>query len=227
MFQFDNSYARLPDRFFASVYPEPVEGPKLVKFNAALAGELGVEADFSDPARLAAILAGNVVPPGAMPGWWAISPSATRNASSGTVAARVATSSAKSMLGRGLGIFECRRRSVASASESPRRARAMPSARSFSRGTRTTGEQLAPLPRAAGEGSAPGWTRTSDPRLRRTVLYPTELRALAREPYKKTPTLHKVGAVENRGEESGRCAPAGGQVAQFIRWAGVRPDSAL
>ncbi len=67
MFQFDNSYARLPDRFFASVYPEPVEGPKLLKFNEALADELGVEADFSDPARLAAILAGNVVPPGAMP----------------------------------------------------------------------------------------------------------------------------------------------------------------
>nr|WP_172717225.1 YdiU family protein [Neorhizobium sp. T6_25] len=67
VFQFDNSYARLPDRFFASVYPEPVEGPKLLKFNAELAGELGVEADFSDPVRLAAILAGNVVPPGAMP----------------------------------------------------------------------------------------------------------------------------------------------------------------
>jgi len=67
VFQFDNSYARLPDRFFASVYPEPVEGPKLLKFNEALADELGVEADFSDPARLAAILAGNVVPPGAMP----------------------------------------------------------------------------------------------------------------------------------------------------------------
>jgi uncharacterized protein YdiU (UPF0061 family) len=67
VFQFDNSYARLPDRFFASVYPEPVEGPKLLKFNAELAEELGVEADFSDPARLAAILAGNVVPPGAMP----------------------------------------------------------------------------------------------------------------------------------------------------------------
>ncbi|CDZ73640.1 UPF0061 protein [Neorhizobium galegae bv. orientalis] len=67
MFQFDNSYARLPDRFFASVYPEPVEGPKLLKFNGSLAEELGVEADFSDPDRLAAILAGNVVPPGAMP----------------------------------------------------------------------------------------------------------------------------------------------------------------
>lgn len=67
MFQFDNSYARLPDRFFASVYPEPVDGPVLLKFNQELAEELGIEADFSDPARLAAILAGNVVPPGAAP----------------------------------------------------------------------------------------------------------------------------------------------------------------
>jgi uncharacterized protein YdiU (UPF0061 family) len=67
VFQFDNSYARLPDRFFASVYPEPVEGPKLLKFNQKLASELGVEADLSDPDRLAAVLAGNVVPQGASP----------------------------------------------------------------------------------------------------------------------------------------------------------------
>ncbi|RWX76026.1 YdiU family protein [Neorhizobium lilium] len=67
MFHFDNSYAQLPDRFHASVYPEPVEGPVLLKFNEALAEELGIEADLSDKARLAAVLAGNVVPPGAMP----------------------------------------------------------------------------------------------------------------------------------------------------------------
>lgn len=67
MFQFDNSYARLPDRFFSSVYPEPVEGPVLLKFNEPLARQLRIEADLSDPARLAAILAGNVVPSGAMP----------------------------------------------------------------------------------------------------------------------------------------------------------------
>eukprot|EP00913_Durusdinium_trenchii_P021370 g20083.t1 len=67
VFHFDNSYARLPDRFYASVYPEPVEGPTLLKFNEGLAQELGIEADFSDPVRLAAILAGNVVPQGAMP----------------------------------------------------------------------------------------------------------------------------------------------------------------
>ncbi len=44
-----------------------MDGPKLLKFNEALAAELGVEADLSDPARLAAVLAGNVVPQGATP----------------------------------------------------------------------------------------------------------------------------------------------------------------
>jgi uncharacterized protein YdiU (UPF0061 family) len=67
VFHFDNSYAQLPDRFYASVYPEPVEGPVLLKFNETLAGELGLEADFSDKGRLAAMLAGNVMPQGAMP----------------------------------------------------------------------------------------------------------------------------------------------------------------
>lgn len=67
MFHFDNSYARLPDRFYASVYPEPVEGPVLLKFNQMLADELGLEVDLSDPGRLATILAGNAVPQGATP----------------------------------------------------------------------------------------------------------------------------------------------------------------
>src|SRR5690606_35655143 len=58
MFTFDNSYARLPERFYASVYPEPVEGPVLVKFNEALAVELRIDADLGDPQRLAAVLAG-------------------------------------------------------------------------------------------------------------------------------------------------------------------------
>ncbi len=67
MFQFDNTYARLPERFYAAVYPEPVEDPVLLKFNEALARELGIDADLGDPKRLAAILAGNVVPQGAAP----------------------------------------------------------------------------------------------------------------------------------------------------------------
>lgn len=67
MFQFDNSYSRLPEKFFASVYPEPVDAPKLLKLNDGLAAELGLEPDPADRERLAAIFAGNVVPAGAAP----------------------------------------------------------------------------------------------------------------------------------------------------------------
>ena len=64
---FDNSYARLPDRFFARLDPQPVAAPRLVRINSGLAEQLGI-----DPAALAttdgvAFLAGNHVPPGAEP----------------------------------------------------------------------------------------------------------------------------------------------------------------
>jgi uncharacterized protein YdiU (UPF0061 family) len=59
---FDNSYARLPDRFFARLSPTPVAAPRLVKLNEPLAAHLGL-----DPRTLAtpdgvAVLAGNRVP---------------------------------------------------------------------------------------------------------------------------------------------------------------------
>ena len=62
IFAFDNSYARLPDRFFARLAPTPVAEPRLVRLNEKLARHLGL-----DPAKLAAregveILAGNRVP---------------------------------------------------------------------------------------------------------------------------------------------------------------------
>ena len=63
---FDNSYARLPDAFFAPVDPTPVEAPRLIKFNRALAEELGLDAD----ALLrhgAAYFSGNVPLPGSLP----------------------------------------------------------------------------------------------------------------------------------------------------------------
>jgi uncharacterized protein YdiU (UPF0061 family) len=64
---FDNSYARLPDRFYARLAPTPVAAPRLLKLNVALARELGL-----DPAALAreagvAVLAGNTVPSAAEP----------------------------------------------------------------------------------------------------------------------------------------------------------------
>jgi uncharacterized protein YdiU (UPF0061 family) len=62
IFPFDNSYARLPERFYARQPPAPVPAPRLIRLNEKLALELGL-----DPARLAtpegvAILAGNAVP---------------------------------------------------------------------------------------------------------------------------------------------------------------------
>ena len=41
----ENSYARLPERFFARLPPTPVAAPRLVKLNVALARELGLDAD--------------------------------------------------------------------------------------------------------------------------------------------------------------------------------------
>lgn len=66
-FPFDNSYAHLPDRFFARLEPSPVRAPRLIRLNDALAEQLGL-----DPERLSspdgvAVLAGNRVPDGAEP----------------------------------------------------------------------------------------------------------------------------------------------------------------
>ena len=64
---FDNSYARLPERFYARRTPTPVAAPRLIRLNRALAEELGLDPDWlSGPEGLAA-LAGNGVPEGADP----------------------------------------------------------------------------------------------------------------------------------------------------------------
>ncbi|MBA2272074.1 MAG: YdiU family protein [Chthoniobacterales bacterium] len=64
---FDNTYARLPARFFVRISPTPVRRPRLVRVNAPLASHLGV-----DPAWLASVegvemLAGNRVPGNTQP----------------------------------------------------------------------------------------------------------------------------------------------------------------
>ena len=64
---FDNSYVRLPDRFYASVLPTPVAAPRLVKVNSELATRLGI-----DPATLASpegveVHAGNRIASGSEP----------------------------------------------------------------------------------------------------------------------------------------------------------------
>ena len=66
-FVFDNTYARLPARFYERLAPVPVARPRLLKLNAALAAELGLDrAALRSPEGLA-VLAGNRVPEGAAP----------------------------------------------------------------------------------------------------------------------------------------------------------------
>ncbi|SDY93774.1 Uncharacterized conserved protein YdiU, UPF0061 family [Jannaschia faecimaris] len=65
MFTFDNSYARLPERFYTRMEPSPVRAPGWVALNEGLARELGL-----DPVELRNsldVFAGNAVPKGAAP----------------------------------------------------------------------------------------------------------------------------------------------------------------
>lgn len=64
---FDNSYARLPERFYARLAPTPVTAPKLVKLNHALALQLGLDAGELASPEGVAMLAGNRVAPGSEP----------------------------------------------------------------------------------------------------------------------------------------------------------------
>lgn len=65
--RFDNTYARLPERFFASVRPETVSAPELLAWNEPLAHKLGFDDLSGDPSRLAQIFSGNELPPDAFP----------------------------------------------------------------------------------------------------------------------------------------------------------------
>ena len=64
---FDNTYARLPDRFHARLDPTHVAAPKLVRVNAALAELLGIDPEQLATPEGVAMLAGNRVPTGAEP----------------------------------------------------------------------------------------------------------------------------------------------------------------
>ncbi len=60
-FAFDNTFARLPERFYVRLDPTPVAAPRLVKVNVDLAQELGLDADALTSEQGVAILAGNRV----------------------------------------------------------------------------------------------------------------------------------------------------------------------
>ncbi|WP_415183304.1 protein adenylyltransferase SelO [Phaeovulum sp.] len=64
---FDNSYARLPERFFARQAPTPVPAPALIAVNNALAARLGLDATALTTPEAVAVWAGNTLPKDATP----------------------------------------------------------------------------------------------------------------------------------------------------------------
>ena len=64
---FDNSYARLPDQFYANVAPASVPKPQLIRLNADLADELGMNSDWLRSDDGVAMLSGNRLPCGVQP----------------------------------------------------------------------------------------------------------------------------------------------------------------
>ncbi|MEX0307845.1 MAG: YdiU family protein [Ruegeria sp.] len=65
MIPFDNSYARLPNTFFARQAPVPVRAPNLIAFNTDLARLLRISP--GEVEEMAQAFAGNTVPEGAQP----------------------------------------------------------------------------------------------------------------------------------------------------------------
>jgi serine/tyrosine/threonine adenylyltransferase len=66
-FAFDNSYARLPERFYAKLAPTAVTKPRLVKLNVPLARQLGLDPIWLASPEGVETLGGNKVPHGAEP----------------------------------------------------------------------------------------------------------------------------------------------------------------
>ena len=66
-FGFENTYARLPERFFARVNPTPVHAPSLIKINAALCLNLGLNPESLASPEGVEILAGNRFAEGSEP----------------------------------------------------------------------------------------------------------------------------------------------------------------
>src|SRR5262245_25360630 len=62
LFPFDNSYVRLPERFFARLRPTAVAAPRLVRLNETLARQLRLDPDKLLSPEGIAMLAGNTVP---------------------------------------------------------------------------------------------------------------------------------------------------------------------
>jgi uncharacterized protein YdiU (UPF0061 family) len=64
---FDNSYARTPEYFYARTNPVPVQAPQLVIVNRDLTNELGLRLSVLPDDELAQLFSGNRIPEGATP----------------------------------------------------------------------------------------------------------------------------------------------------------------
>lgn len=64
---FDNSYARLPESLFTRHNPTPVHSPKLIILNQPLAASLGLNVQALQSNDGVAVFAGNQIPEGALP----------------------------------------------------------------------------------------------------------------------------------------------------------------
>ena len=64
---FDNSYADLPEIFYTKMDPNPVKAPELVILNDTLATTLGLNANALKGEEGTAVFAGNEIPEGAIP----------------------------------------------------------------------------------------------------------------------------------------------------------------
>jgi uncharacterized protein YdiU (UPF0061 family) len=67
LFAFENSYARLPERFFTKLDPTPVQAPRLLLLNEGLARELNLDPSALRSEAAVEVLGGNRVPDGAEP----------------------------------------------------------------------------------------------------------------------------------------------------------------
>jgi len=66
-FGFENTYARLPERFYSRVVPTRVAAPRLVKINGELARALGLDPDALATPEGVEVLAGNRIADGSEP----------------------------------------------------------------------------------------------------------------------------------------------------------------
>lgn len=64
---FNNTYVRLPERFYQRIKPVPVKAPQLIRFNEALADALHIASSIFTDEIGAEIFSGNYIPPDAEP----------------------------------------------------------------------------------------------------------------------------------------------------------------